>query len=151
MILKACFLIIWMQLIKRRVSEMASRNRNLKRKNRLSVTNIRNISRKTGYGRLSLRSGRRSKGIFADASLDDMIAASRIVTAHQDGIAMEIKLSTDKAKSIATHIIAQKPKEGTVKIVSPHQLNKAILQRNKKENKPTEKTIEIYKKMVAEE
>lgn len=142
-------MITWMQSIKRRVNEMADRT--IKRKKRIAVAKMRNMPSRMGSGQWSVRSSEKAKRTFANASLDDMIAASRIVAAHQDGIVMEVKLGTNKAKSIAAHIIASEPTKGAVRVISPHQLNRAIIQRNKMENKPTKKTIEIYKKMVVEE
>lgn len=126
-------------------------NINIKRKNGTLVAKKRSVSVKTANGRWRFTGGKRPEKTFDNASLDDMIAASRIVYAYKDGSVMEEKLGTDKAKSIAAHIIAPEPKEDTVKAISPHQLNEAIIQRNKRENKPTEKVIEIYKNMVAEE
>lgn len=94
---------------------------------------------------------RGSRSALAEVSLQDMIAASRIVAAREDGFAAEVKLGTDKAKSIAARVIVQKPAGRAVRGISTHQLNRAIIQRNERENKPTQKAIDIYKKMMSEE
>ena len=151
MILKTCFLIIWMQLIKRRVNEMIEKR--TKKKMRGRATRMKIASKPSTHwinvrGASGLRSSRPD---FAEVSLQDMIAASRIVAAHEDGFATEVKLGTDKAKSIAARVIVQKPAGRAVRGISAHQLNRAIIQRNDRENKPTQKAIAIYKKMMSEE
>lgn len=88
---------------------------------------------------------------LAAISLQDMITASRIVAAHEDGITADIKLCSDKAQRIAEHVIANKPTRAHIRGISNHQLNKAIIERNKIENKPTKETIAIYKEMMSEE
>ena len=110
-------------------------NRNTKRKSRAFAAKMKYAGAKVSDGRCRLRRGRGGVKTFDNVSLDDMIAASRIVSAYQDGISMEVKFGTDQAKRLAAHIIAQEPKKDTVS----HQLNKAIIQRNLKENKPTKR------------
>ncbi len=115
---------------------------------RMKMSSKPNAHCSTVRARTSLRS---SRAAFAEVSLQDMIAASRIIAAHEDGFVAEVKSGSDKAESIAARVIIQKPTGRTVMGISNHQLNRAIIQRNEKENKPTQKAVSIYKKMMSEE
>lgn len=120
-------------------------NRNLLRKTKI----------RTKYSSSAIRKGRvdyrKTKDALEGEPLQDMIAASRIVAAQRDGIAFDVEFVSENARKIATRIIAPKRTGVDTREMSSQQLNRAIVNRNRIENKPTDKTKVIYKQLMSEE
>lgn len=119
----------------------------------------RNLLRKTKirkkYSSSAIRKGRvdyrKTKDALEGEPLQDMIAASRIVAAQRDGIAFDVEFVSENARKIATRIIAPKRTGVDTREMSSQQLNRAIVNRNRIENKPTDKTKVIYKQLMSGE
>lgn len=92
-----------------------------------------------------------SKYVFGNDSLEDMITASRIVAARKDGISIKLERETTKAKTIADRVGFERGRHGSYRDISSHELNRAILQKNKTVNKPTAHTLDIYKQFKRDE
>lgn len=120
-------------------------NRNLLRKTKI----------RTKYSSSAIRKGRvdyrKTKDALEGEPLQDMIAASRIVAAQRDGIAFDVEFVSENARKIATRIIAPKRTGVDTREMSSQQLNRAIVNRNRIENKPTDKTKVIYKQLMSGE
>lgn len=117
--------------------------------------------RKRGFiGRLP----RKNPLELENVSLQDMIAASRIVSAREEGLTFNPDAFVSaEALKLANRIDLEHPQlqNATVRIkripscrqpgISYQELNHAIVKRNRKENKPTERTKELYKQLISED
>ncbi len=105
----------------------------------------------TKQAQILAKSFRGKPGSNPTFSLDDMITASRIIDAHEHGIKLIGFQSTDNARKIAAQFAKKKTKNGNSSQTFSRKLNKAIILKNRKVNKPTQSTIELYKKMMIED
>ena len=85
---------------------------------------------------------------LSGATLEEMIAASRIVVAKETGIDANVKNASRVSNNIASHVIGREKKHWEINKIYMKQLNEAIVKRNEIENKPSEKVQAIYKKMM---
>ena len=85
---------------------------------------------------------------LSEATLEEMIAAARIVVAKEVGIDANVKKASRVSNNIAKHVIEGKTRRGKINGISMEQLNAAIVKKNEIENKPSEKVQAIYKKMM---
>lgn len=127
------------------VKRVKKRNRNL-----LGKTKIRTKWRSSAI-RKRRENYKKTKDSLEGEPLQDMIAASRIVAAQRDGISFDVEFVSENAQKIAARIIVPKRTGVGTRGISSQQLNRAIVNRNRIENKPTDKTKVIYKQLMSEE
>ena len=120
-----------------------------------SIKKKRRISRAAVKRRAQYNALRKSIGrvqyvpnALISASLDDMIAASRIVIARTEGQTSAVEIGTVHAQEIASRVGKTISKKQN--FVTFDQLNKAIVEKNKREHAPTEETKILYKKLVSQ-
>lgn len=100
---------------------------------------------------------------FENISLQEMIVASEIVNAREKGLSFDTNNPFfEKTSKLADCVVIEhdefknssrgiKSAHGHHSGISSQQLNQAIVKRNRKENRPTAKTKELYKQLISED
>lgn len=91
---------------------------------------------------------RGSNAVMECTSLDDLITASRIVEEQKKGLTPSVKIQTKKATVVASHVAGHNKGLGKVRGITERNLNRIIIEKNSRENKPTEEVKVKYLKLI---
>lgn len=85
-----------------------------------------------------------SSSIIPGVTLDDMIETAIVLDSQKSGIPYDVEIDPEKVNMIIS-TLKSRDKSGTK--TTEELLSRAIVRQNKIENKPTQETRELYKKV----